>query len=66
MRVTIEATYQRDDGVTVSRRVVVERSIYPKTQTVTSFKNHARRRALEAVNAVLGSPKGLTVTEDSE
>lgn len=66
MEVTVEAIYKRDDGVTVTRRVVVTRSVYGKRQTIASFKNHARRRALEAVNAVLGSPKGLTVTEDDE
>lgn len=52
--VTVAVTYRRKDGVTVSRTVTVTRSIYDKAPMAT-FRKNAKRRALEAVNAVLGT-----------
>lgn len=58
--VHISVMYQRSDGVVVSRSVTVTQSMYSKSP-VGDFKKNARRRALEAVNAVLGTPKGVVV-----
>lgn len=60
---TISVSLTRADGVTVARTVRVSQSIYDHAP-VTAFKQRVRRRAIEAVNSVIGSPKDLKITEE--
>lgn len=59
--VTVSVTYSRSDGVTVSRTVVVRKSTYDRAP-MTAFRANAKRRAIEAVNAVLGTKPDTVIT----
>ena len=57
---TVLVSYQRQDGVKVSRQVTVTKSIYDRAP-MAKFKADAKRRALEAVNAVLGTKPDVVI-----
>lgn len=60
--ISVLVSYERADGVKVSRQVTVTKSMYDKAPMAT-FKKNAARRALEAVNAVLGVKPGVVIEE---
>lgn len=58
MKATFSISYERNDGVTVARSV----NVLPSAgETAGKFKARVKRRAMEAVSSVLGTPKGVTV-----
>ena len=56
----ISVQYTRKDGTVISRTVRVTKSVYDRAPMAT-FKLNFRRRALEAVNAVLGTKPDVTI-----
>lgn len=65
MRATIDISLRKDNGVTVSRSVNIESSIYLR-ESQKAFKNRVRRQASAALNSVLGAPDGLKVEDASK
>ena len=62
--IRVSVTYERQDGVTISRSVVVTKSIYDRAP-MTKFRENARRRAIEAVSAVLGTKPDVVIERTS-
>jgi hypothetical protein len=54
VRGEVTVTVWRDDGTIITRTVRHERVNYPRRETVAQFNVNLRRRAQEAINAVLG------------
>lgn len=57
---TIEVVYTRHDGTIISRKVQVTRSMYDRAPMAT-FRANVKRRAIEAVNAVLGTQPDVKI-----
>lgn len=57
---TISVSYTRLDGTVISRSVRVQKSIYGRAP-MSEFKANVKRRAMEAVNSVMGTSPDIKV-----
>jgi hypothetical protein len=57
---TVSVSYTRADGTVISRSVRVTKSVYDKSPMAT-FRTNVKRRAIEAVNSVLGTSPDVKI-----